>query len=83
MRLITPGALDGFRIFTNSQQTKFSHIFLKPVQIKSWMRSTTRNGGRLWGAGARDRFGSPLRYSGNGGRKPTASLVPEVYRIRR
>jgi len=28
---------------------------------KSWIRSTIWNGGSLWSAGARDRFGSHLR----------------------
>jgi len=40
-----------------------------------------RIGGSLWSAVAWNRYGSPFRYSGDDGRKPTALLVPEVCRI--
>jgi hypothetical protein len=33
------------------------------------------NGDSLWSAGARDRFGSPLRYSGNDGNEACLGLL--------
>src|SRR6266540_2253776 len=42
------------------------------------MRSTIRNGGSLWSAGARDRFGSHLRILRTSGTRDAGGFLPPL-----